>query len=179
MKLLSVMLYWALKFRAVSSTGESMTSVPVPFSVNGAVWNVPHRQNPNFTGRAALLEAIHSAFRPTSGRLPNSAVAITQAIAGLDAVGLDLPLLVALQGRLMGEFSGREGVAFHLPARIPPEWGVQRLKNLIAAWRDQLLEILGAMGLREVRRLRGEMGRALFMVDLEREAFAEIEGYDA
>jgi hypothetical protein len=100
-------------------------------------------------------------------------------IAGLDAVGLDLPLLVALQGRLMGEFSGREGVAFHLPARIPPEWGVQRLKNLIAAWRDQLLEILGAMGLREVRRLRGEMGRALFMVDLEREAFAEIEGYDA
>ncbi|MBI4280554.1 MAG: hypothetical protein HY660_19045, partial [Armatimonadetes bacterium] len=30
------------------------------------------------------------------------------------------------------------------------------------AWRDQLLECLGAMGMREVRRLRGETGRAIF-----------------
>jgi hypothetical protein len=35
------------------------------------------------------------------------------------------------------------------------------------------------MGLREVRRLRGEIGRALFMVQLEQEAFGEIEGYHA
>lgn len=34
------------------------------------------------------------------------------------------------------------------------------------------------MGLREVRRLRGEMGRAMFQKDLEREAFTGIEGYD-
>ena len=58
------------------------------------------------------------------------------------------------------------------------EWGAQRIKNLSAAWRDQLLEILGAMGLREVRRMRGEMGRALFQKELEREAFSGIEGYD-
>jgi hypothetical protein len=50
--------------------------------------------------------------------------------------------------------------------------------NLTASWRDQLLEILGAMGMREVRRLRGEMGRAMFAKSLEREAFAGIEGYD-
>ena len=55
---------------------------------------------------------------------------------------------------------------------------MQRLKNLSAAWRDQLLEVLGAMGLREVRRLRGETGRVMYMVELEREAFSEIEGYD-
>jgi hypothetical protein len=36
---------------------------------------------------------------------------------------------------------------------------------------------MGAMGLREVRRLRGEIGRAMFQKDLEREAFAGIEGY--
>jgi hypothetical protein len=47
----------------------------------------------------------------------------------------------------------------------------------MASWRDQLLEILGAMGLREVRRLRGEMGRAMFMKTLEADAFAGIEGY--
>ena len=31
---------------------------------------------------------------------------------------------------------------------------------------------LGAMGIREVRRLRGEMGRAMFFEDLEKEIFA-------
>jgi hypothetical protein len=59
------------------------------------------------------------------------------------------------------------------------EWGKQRLMNLTASWRDQLLEISGAMGLREIRRMRGEMGRAMFMLELEQEAFAGIEGYEA
>lgn len=99
-------------------------------------------------------------------------------IAGLDIVALDTPLLAALQGRIKGEFTGLNGASIEMPREIPPEWGIQRIMNLSAAWRDQLLEIMGAMGLREVRRLRGEMGRALFMVDLEREAFAGIEGYD-
>lgn len=100
-------------------------------------------------------------------------------IAGLDAVGLDTPLWVALQGRMQGEFTGRPDsqASLRMPDEIPLTWGTQRLKNLAAAWRDQLLEILGAMGLREVRRLRGEIGRALFQRDLEAEAFGEIEGY--
>ena len=62
--------------------------------------------------------------------------------------------------------------------RFDEAWGIQRLCNLAAAWRDQLLEILGAMGLREVRRLRGELGRAMFQADLEREAFAGIAGFE-
>ena len=40
-----------------------------------------------------------------------------------------------------------------------------------------MLEILGAMGIREVRRLRGEVGRAMWCSRLEEEAFAEIEGF--
>ncbi len=98
-------------------------------------------------------------------------------IAGLDGVFLDTALLVALQARFDGEFTDRRAGNVRLPKRMPGEWAVQRLRNLSAAWHDQLLEILGAMGLREVRRLRGEMGRAMFQVDLEREAFAGIEGY--
>jgi hypothetical protein len=85
-------------------------------------------------------------------------------LCGLDAVGLDIPLFVALQA----PFTGAERA-----------WGVQRLVNLSASWRDQLLEILGAMGIREVRRLRGEVGRCMFQKDLEREAFAGIAGYEA
>jgi hypothetical protein len=98
-------------------------------------------------------------------------------LCGLDLVALDTPLLVALQARFEAQTTDPLHAQFSLPQELTQEWGVQRLQNLVAAWRDQLLEILGAMGLREVRRLRGEMGRAMFQVDLEREAFAEIEGY--
>ena len=98
-------------------------------------------------------------------------------IAGLDAVILDTPLLVALQARFSGEFNHPDSPGCRLPRQLTVSWGQQRLQNLIAAWRDQLLEVLGAMGLREVRRLRGEMGRAMFQEDLEREAFAGIEGF--
>jgi hypothetical protein len=100
-------------------------------------------------------------------------------IAGLDAVLLDTPVLVALQARFEGDVTDRHGNGCHLPAKLTAAWGAARLQNMMAAWRDQLLEILGAMGLREVRRLRGEMGRALVQTNLEREAFAGIEGCGA
>jgi len=45
---------------------------------------------------------------------------------------------------------------------------------MICAWRDQLLEILSAMGIRDVRRLRGEVGRAMFYEEIERESFEFI-----
>jgi len=98
-------------------------------------------------------------------------------LCGLDAVALDTPLLVALQAKFEGECSPRGSSRFLFPAHLNEDWGVQRLKNLAASWRDQLLEVMGAMGLREVRRLRGEMGRAMFMKTLEAEAFADIEGF--
>jgi glutamate synthase domain-containing protein 2 len=98
-------------------------------------------------------------------------------IAGLDAVGLDTPLLVALQARFEGAFRDPSRDVCRFPKGLNVAWGTQRLQNLLGAWRDQLLEVLGAMGIREVRRLRGEMGRAMFQIDLEREAFAGIEGY--
>ncbi len=99
-------------------------------------------------------------------------------ICGLDAVALDTSLLAALQARFLGECRDRRTSRFQLPRRLSVNWGTQRIENLLASWRDQLLEVLGAMGLREVRRLRGEIGRAMFEKVLEREAFAGIEGYD-
>jgi hypothetical protein len=97
-------------------------------------------------------------------------------IAGLDAVALDTPLLIALQGRFVGECRSATNCRIEMP-NVDRRWAVQRLVNLMGSWRDQMLEILGAMGLREVRRLRGELGRAMFQDDLEQEAFGEIEGY--
>jgi hypothetical protein len=98
-------------------------------------------------------------------------------IAGLDAVALDTALLIACQARIVGELRRPGEGGFQLPT-FEVAWGAQRIINLIASWRDQLLEVLGAMGLRELRRLRGEMGRAMFQAELEREAFAGIEGFE-
>ena len=98
-------------------------------------------------------------------------------ICGLDAVALDLPPLVAMQAHLSGDLQTRDEVEVSLPKSLDLEWGCQRLKNLSCSWRDQMLEILGAMGIREVRRLRGEIGRAMWCSNLEAEAFADIEGF--
>lgn len=98
-------------------------------------------------------------------------------ISGLDAVGLDHVLLIALQARLSGETRVRDKVSIELHKKLNMKWGVQRLVNLSCSWRDQMLEILGAMGVREVRRLRGEFGRAMLCAELEVEAFGDIEGF--
>lgn len=98
-------------------------------------------------------------------------------VCGLDAVGLDSAVWIALQADFYAECVDRADPAVEFPGGLTVDWGVKRMRNLVAAWRDQLLEILGAMGLREVRRLRGEVGRCMFQKALEDEAFGEIEGY--
>jgi len=136
-----------------------------------------------------LIREVHSAFIDAGCRdevtlLGGGGIVAAEhvpkaIICGLDAVVLDTPLLIALQAQFLGECADRQASRFQLPPTLKTHWGVQRIKNLLASWRDQLLEVLGAMGLREVRRLRGEMGRAMFQADLEREAFSGIEGYGA
>ena len=98
-------------------------------------------------------------------------------LCGLDLIALDTPLVAAMQADFQGECPNRTDSRFTLSRKFTPSWGAQRLMNMCASWRDQLLEVMGAMGIREVRRLRGEMGRAMFMKELEAEAFAGVEGY--
>jgi ferredoxin len=94
-------------------------------------------------------------------------------ICGADALAVDIPLLVAMECRVCRRC--KEGVACPVELEgVDPIWGAGRIKNLMAAWHSQLLEVLGAMGIREVRRLRGEMGRAMFFEDLEKEIFAPM-----
>ena len=65
----------------------------------------------------------------------------------------------------------------HCPADsndLEAGYASQRMVNLMGAWHSQLIEVLGAMGIREVRRLRGEVGRAIFKEDAEREAFGDL-----
>jgi len=95
-------------------------------------------------------------------------------ICGADLVAIDLPLLIALECRLCKQCR-LERCPVELE-QLDTEYGKQRIMNLIAAWRNQLLEVLGAMGIREARRLRGETGRAMFFEDLEAETFGKLFG---
>jgi hypothetical protein len=95
-------------------------------------------------------------------------------ICGADLVAVDTALLVALGCRVC---RGATSHGESCPAEAgqgDPDYAAQRIINLMGAWHSQLIEVLGAMGIREVRRLRGEVGRAIFREDIEREAFGEL-----
>jgi ferredoxin len=96
-------------------------------------------------------------------------------ICGADLVAVDTALLVALGCRVC---RGRQHPSSHCPAGLDSlgsdGYAAQRLVNLMSAWHSQLIEVLGAMGIREVRRLRGEVGRAIFMEEIEKEAFGGL-----
>ncbi len=96
-------------------------------------------------------------------------------ICGADLVTINLPLLIALECHLCN--SCKPGMP--CPAKLEKidfDYGVGRMTNLIAAWHDQLVEVMGAMGMREVRRLRGDIGRAMFFENLEDETFGKLFG---
>lgn len=94
-------------------------------------------------------------------------------ICGADALTIDMPLLIAMECRVCRRC--KEGITCPVELEdVDHVWGSTRIKNLLAGWHNQLLEIMGAMGIREVRRLRGEMGRAMFFEDLEKEIFATM-----
>jgi ferredoxin len=96
-------------------------------------------------------------------------------ICGADLVAIDIPLLLALECRLCGECERGEVCPIALE-EMDVYYGVQRIVNLMGTWHQQLIEVLGAMGIREVRRLRGETGRAMFFEDMERETFGRLFG---
>jgi ferredoxin len=101
---------------------------------------------------------------------------VTKAIlCGADLVAVDIPLAVALECRLCGECDRHEICPVDMDG-LDPAYAVRRIVNLLGAWHQQLIEMMGAMGVREVRRLRGEAGRSMFFEDLERDTFGRLFG---
>ncbi|MFA4915929.1 MAG: glutamate synthase-related protein [Syntrophales bacterium] len=102
-------------------------------------------------------------------------------LCGADAVFSEFQLLIALQCRMCRRcVSG-----LSCPVDIggaSAKWVTARVINLFGAWHNQLLEVMGAMGIREARRLRGEVGRAMFYEDLDEATFGSLgsvgEGFE-
>jgi hypothetical protein len=97
-------------------------------------------------------------------------------ICGADLVALDVAPMVALGCRVCRNVdkANHPGHCQVNRESLDVDYATLRIVNLMAAWHSQLIEVLGAMGIREVRRLRGEVGRAIFREDIEREAFGDL-----
>jgi hypothetical protein len=140
-------------------------------------------QNPRFI--KDIIHQIHLALVENGRRdeitlIASGGIALPEHMAkaiicGADLVTIDLPLLIALECQLCNQCKP----GMFCPAKLEKidfEYGVGRMTNLIAAWHDQLIEVMGAMGMREVRRLRGDVGRAMFFEQLEEETFGKLFG---
>ena len=143
----------------------------------------PDTKNPRFLKemiREIHLDLVDHLVRNRVNLIFSGGIAMAEHVAkavicGADGVALDISLLIALECRLC--YRCKEGKSCPVKlGNIDPEWGKQRMINLVGAWRNQLIEVMGAMGIREARRLRGEVGRSMWFEDLERENFGPIFG---
>lgn len=135
--------------------------------------------------RAVHLRLVEEGLRDGMTLLTSGGVAMAEHVAkslicGADAVFVDLPLLVALECRVCRRCT--QGLSCPVELHEAPAlWVARRVINLMGAWHNQLLEVMGAMGMRDARRLRGEAGRAMFFEELDRATFQDLgrpkEGY--
>jgi glutamate synthase domain-containing protein 2 len=124
--------------------------------------------------RAVHTHLVQRRWRDSASFLVSGGIAAADHVAksiacGADVVVLDWVPIIAWGCALWAD----KATCAVEKREIDAAWGAQRLVNLMAAWRDQLLEVLGAMGMREVRRLRGETGRVIF-AEPETKAFRRL-----
>lgn len=100
-----------------------------------------------------------------SGSIRSSADLAKAIALGADVVAIGSAALMALgchmcQGCHTGSCSwGLTTQKPELTRRLDPEWGAERLTNLIDAWSHELQEILGALGVNAIESLRGSRER--------------------
>jgi hypothetical protein len=166
--------------RAIVLAGEGLEAIHVVADING---NEISKENPVFI--KDIIRKLHTSLIQKGTRdevtiIAGGGIALPEhmakaVICGADLVSVDLPLLIGLECHLCeicekGRFC---------PAKLQElsrEYGAGRMTNLISAWHGQLIELMGAMGMRDARRLRGDAGRAMFFEQLEEETFGKLFG---
>jgi len=166
--------------RAVELTREGMEVIQFDFDPHGMEHESSDPRHLRDVMREIHGALVREGIRDEVTLIASGGIALAEHVAkamicGANLVAVDIPLMVALECRLCGECERGEICPVDL-AQIEPEYSVRRIVNLMGAWYNQLLEMLGAMGIREVRRLRGETGRSMFFEDLERDNFGRLFG---
>lgn len=124
--------------------------------------------------RAVHTHLVQRRWRDSLSFLVSGGIAAAEHVPKIIACGADVVVLDFVPIIAWGCALWADKLTCAVENReLEAEWGAQRLVNLMAAWRDQLLEALGAMGIREVRRLRGEVGRVI-LEETEAKAFRHL-----
>ncbi len=92
-----------------------ITPTPTPSGPLPPIWNVPHRRNPNFTGRGELLAAIESTLAG------GAQAALTQAIVGLGGIG-KTQLALEYAYRHAGDYQAIWWVRAEEPAQLAGDY---------------------------------------------------------
>jgi hypothetical protein len=128
--------------------------------------------------RAAHLRLVDDGIRDEVTIIASGGIAMAEQVpksmlCGADLTAVDIPLMIALGLRIYEKpekmLTWPEGIDKVAPALL-----TQRMVNLMGAWHHQILEMMGAMGIREARRLRGETGRAIFFDEIDRDTFQKL-----
>ncbi len=128
--------------------------------------------------RAVHLRLIDERIRDEVTIIASGGIAMAEHVpkamlCGADLTAIDIPLLIAVGVRLYEEpeklLIFPEGLE-----KISVPAVCQRFVNLMGAWHSQILEMMGAMGIREARRLRGETGRAIFFDEIDNDTFGKL-----
>ena len=166
--------------RAIELADAGVETIHVVADLNGDEVGV---ENPRFV--KDMIREIHTTIIKNGKRdevtlIAGGGIALPEhmakaVICGADLVSTYLPLMISLECHLCDNCKP----GLKCPAKLDEidfEYGVARMRNIIAAWHLQLIEVMGAMGMREVRRLRGDVGRAMFFEELEEEIFGKFFG---
>jgi len=166
--------------RAIELAGLGAEVIHVVADFNGNEIGVKQPRFIKDMIRDIHTSLIKSGIRDEMTLIAGSGIALPEHMAkallcGADLVSTYLPFMIALECRMCS----RCNPGVQCPARMEDidfDYGSGRIKNLIAAWHLQLIELMGAMGMREARRLRGDVGRAMFFEELEEEIFGTLFG---
>ena len=171
--------------RALGLARSGLPLIHLEASYNGTAVDDPSRSMRDVI-RSVHRTLVEGGVRDEVVLLAGGGIAMAEHVAkalicGADAVVIDFPILLALECRLCRRCT--RGLT--CPVEIEkarPAWVAARVFNLLGAWHNQLLEVMGAMGIRDARRLRGETGRAMFFEELDEATFGSMgevkEGYE-
>ncbi len=165
--------------RALELTGSGVEVMHLVADLNG---NEIDSKNPRFI--KDMIRDIHAALIKNEKRdevtiIAGGGIGLPEHLAkaiicGADLVSVNLPLLIALECRLCNTCKPGDYCPAALDKNIDFDYGAGRMTNLMGAWHWQLVEVMGAMGMREARRLRGDIGRAMFYEELQNEIYGPI-----
>jgi ferredoxin len=166
--------------RVVRLTEEGAEVIHLYADRDGQEWEKGDRRHISSVTREVHLALVEARMRDEVTLIASGGIGLAEHMAkeiicGADLVGIDVPLPIALECRVCQRCNRGLSCPVEME-RVDIGYARQRIVNLVGAWRSQLIEVLGAMGIREVRRLRGEVGRAMFFEELERESFGPIFG---